>query len=151
MVVTGVLAAAVMPVMQIVGHPVGMWLLLPLLLGATGVIGGIMTTIGPAIYPPAVRATGYNLGHNLAMSIFGGLCPLIISALAVVLHPATNAAGVVVVMTALLTFMAGVVLVKVLPGTNAPVPAGQQLQYLQEQETKRQEETAMQQVVVPSA
>jgi hypothetical protein len=47
--------------------------------------------------------------------------------------------------------MAGVVLVKVLPGTNAPVPAGQQLQYLQEQETKRQEETAMQQVVVPSA
>jgi hypothetical protein len=54
-------------------------------------------------------------------------------------------------MTALLTFMGGVVLVKVLPGTNAPVPAGQQLQYLQEQEEKKQEATRMQQVVVPSA
>lgn len=151
MITTGVLAAAVMPVMQVVAHPVGLWLLLPVMLGATGIIGGIMTTIGPAIYPPAVRASGYNLGHNLAMSIFGGLCPLIISALAVVIHPAANAAGVVVVLTALLTFVGGVLLVKVLPGTNAPVPAGQQLQYLQEQERKAHEATHMQQVVVPSA
>lgn len=151
LVATGVIAAAIMPVMQLAGHPVGLWLLMPLMLGLVGVIGGIMTTVGPAIFPSAVRASGYNLGHNLAMSIFGGLSPLIISALAVVIHPASNAAGVVVVMTALLTFGAGVVLVKVVPWTNAPAPAGSEQQHLQEQAAKQQEATAMQQVVVPAA
>lgn len=67
MAVSGLIAAAIMPVMAVIqtAHPVGLWLLLPLMIGACGLIGGIMTTIGPQIYPPAVRATGYNLGHNL--------------------------------------------------------------------------------------
>jgi hypothetical protein len=47
------------------GHAVGVWLLLPLLLALCGVFAGCMTTIGPQIYPPAVRATGYNFSHNL--------------------------------------------------------------------------------------
>jgi hypothetical protein len=82
------------------------------------------------------------------MSLFGGLCPLTISALAVVLQPATMAAGVVVVMAALLTFMAGVILVKVVPGSNAPCPAGQHVQYLETQQQQRREATTMQEVVV---
>lgn len=64
---TGVLAVATMPVFAVfqTGNRVGLWMLLPLMLGLTGLIGGVMTTIGPQIYPPAVRASGYNLGHNL--------------------------------------------------------------------------------------
>lgn len=67
MVVTGVIAAAIMPVMVVIqtAHPVGLWLLLPLMVGTCGILGGIMTTIGPQIYPAAVRASGYNIGHNL--------------------------------------------------------------------------------------
>jgi hypothetical protein len=67
MAVSGLIAAVIMPVMAVIqtANPVGLWLLLPLMVGACGLIGGIMTTIGPQIYPPAVRATGYNLGHNL--------------------------------------------------------------------------------------
>lgn len=84
------------------------------------------------------------------MSLFGGLCPLIISSLAVALQPATNAAGVVVVMTALLTFGAGVALVKAVPGTNVPCPAGQHVEYLEQQQQKLRETTEMQQVVVPT-
>lgn len=82
------------------------------------------------------------------MSLFGGLCPLTISALAVVLQPATQAAGVVVVLTAFLTFVAGVILVKVVPGSNAPCPAGQQTQYLAAQQQKHEEATVMREVVV---
>jgi len=63
-VLLGVVALPVMVVLQ-TGHAVGMWLLLPLMLGVTGALGGVMTTIGPQIYPPAVRASGYNIGHNL--------------------------------------------------------------------------------------
>lgn len=65
--VSGVIAVAIMPVMVVIqtGSPVGLWLLLPVMVGLTGILGGIMTTIGPQIYPPAVRASGYNLGHNL--------------------------------------------------------------------------------------
>lgn len=63
-VLLGVVALPVMVVLQ-TGHAVGLWLLLPLMLGGAGGLGGIMTTIGPQIYPPAVRTSGYNIGHNL--------------------------------------------------------------------------------------
>lgn len=87
-----------------------------------------------------------------AMSIFGGIAPLAMSSLGVVLQPATMAAGVVVVITALITFAAGVVLVKVVPGTNAPVPAGQHVAYLQQQEQqKREAQRPLQEVVVGEA
>lgn len=82
------------------------------------------------------------------MSVFGGLCPLIISALAVVLQPATNAAGVVVILSALVSFAAGVALIKVVPGANAACPAGAHVAYLQQQEQRRTEGMQMQEVVV---
>jgi predicted anti-sigma-YlaC factor YlaD len=85
------------------------------------------------------------------MSLFGGLCPLIISALAVALQPASHAAGVVVVLTALITFASGVALVKVAPATNAPCPAGQHTEYLAQQQERHTEASQMQQVVVPHA
>jgi hypothetical protein len=85
------------------------------------------------------------------MSIFGGLCPLIVSALAVVLQPATYAAGVVVVMTTLLSVAAGVALIKVVPESNAPCPAGQHMEYVQQQELKHKAETEMQEVVTAAA
>jgi hypothetical protein len=63
----GVGAVAILPVMVVLqqGSPVGLWLLSPLMVGLCGVLSGLMTTIGPQIYPPAVRTTGYNLGHAL--------------------------------------------------------------------------------------
>jgi MHS family proline/betaine transporter-like MFS transporter len=143
---TAVGAAAIMPVMLVIetGYPVGVWLLLPLLLGLTGVQGGCMTTIGPQIYPPAVRTTGYNLGHNLTMSLFGGVAPLAISALSVVLKPASHAAGVVVIMSTVLSVAAGLALAGVAPATNAPCPAGGYAEYVAAKERARQ----LQQVVV---
>lgn len=65
--VTGVVTTASLPAMVAIesGHALGLWLVMPLMLGLAGVLGGIMTSIGPQIYPPAVRTTGYNLGHNL--------------------------------------------------------------------------------------
>ena len=65
--VVGVTGGIIMPVTAVLqtGHPVGLWLLMPLMLGVTGLMGGIMTTIGPQIYPPAVRASGFNLGFSM--------------------------------------------------------------------------------------
>lgn len=39
------------------GSVVAQWLLLPLMLGVTGVCGGLMTSIGPQIFPAAVRVS----------------------------------------------------------------------------------------------
>jgi len=84
------------------------------------------------------------------MSLFGGLVPLIISALSVALQPSTNAAGVVVVMSAVLSVIAGVALIKVVPAANAACPAGQHVEHLEQQEQKRKGLPALQEVVVPS-
>ena len=57
-------AAAVIPVMYALhsGSLAAMLVLVPLMIGLCGCMGGLMTSIGPQIYPAGVRATGYNLG-----------------------------------------------------------------------------------------
>lgn len=67
---------------------------------------------------------------------------MIVSALAVALQPPGLAAGVVVAATTLVTLAAGVVLARVVPGTNVPCPAGQHLEYLEQQ--KQQQDKATQ-------
>lgn len=145
---TIIIAAVTVPVLMCLeaGYAVGIWLLLPLMFALCGITGGLMTTIGPTIYPAAVRASGYNISHNLTMSLFGGLTPLIVSALAVKLHPTTNAAGLVIVLTALVTVCAGLVLVKVSPAVNAPCAAGAYQQYLSNKDAKQQEQQLVQMV-----
>lgn len=58
-------------------------------------------------------------GHSLAMSVWGGLSPLMISALALVVTPATLAAGVLTMILAVVSVIAAVLLIKVAPQTNA--------------------------------
>ena len=84
------------------------------------------------------------------MSLFGGLCPIIISSLSVVLQPPTIAAGLVVVLTAVLSCMGGGLLVKVEPGTNAPCAAGTHVQGLPSNaaEDQKQRQKSMQLSVV---
>eukprot|EP00775_Hariotina_reticulata_P009250 gene9250-9416_t len=119
--VTAVLAVICIPALIALhsGSHVALWLLLPLMLGSCGFLGGFMTSIGPSIFPPAVRASGYNLAHNLAMSLFGGLSPIIVSALAIVVKPAAVSAGVVCIVFAVVSWAAAIPLTKVAPQTNA--------------------------------
>ncbi|KAF8067131.1 proP [Scenedesmus sp. PABB004] len=53
------------------GAPLAVWLCLPLMLGGAGVLGALMTSIGPLSFPPGVRLTGWNLVHNLAVRARG--------------------------------------------------------------------------------
>jgi hypothetical protein len=75
----------------------------------------------PAI---SLQTSGYNLSHNLAMSIFGGLSPMAISALAIKLPPPALAAGVLLLLWAVLAAAAAAPLVKIVPRINAREPAG---------------------------
>lgn len=72
----------------------------------------------------AVQTSGYNLAHNLAMSLFGGFVPMAISALAIRLPPAALSAGVVLVITAVITWAAAVPLIKLAPQINTRAPVG---------------------------
>jgi hypothetical protein len=74
------------------------------------------------------------------MSIFGGLCPLMISALAVALKPPSSAAGAVVLLSAAVTAGAGMALIRVAPGANAPCPAGEHLEYLAQRAQQQQQQ-----------
>jgi hypothetical protein len=71
-----------------------------------------------------LQTSGYNLSHNLAMSIFGGLTPMAISALAIKVPPPALAAGVLLVCWAVVACAAAVPLVRVAPRINAREPAG---------------------------
>lgn len=97
-----------------------LWLVVPVCVGLTGLQAGWMTGIGPVIYAPGVRTTGYNVGHNLAFAVFGGCAPFIVSAMATGLKPASLAAGVFVAITAVITCIAAVLLNKVSPAANKP-------------------------------
>ena len=57
-----------------------------------GVIGAIFPISGFALYPVHVRATGFNLGSNLAGCI-GGFSPLMVSAVQVALPSADGLNG----------------------------------------------------------
>lgn len=41
----------------------------------------LVPTIGINIYPPEVRASGYNLGYSLSSGLVGGLSPLAVTAI----------------------------------------------------------------------
>lgn len=64
---TAVIAIVILPLMMLLesGHALALWLIVPALIGSTAIPGGIMTSVGPQIYTPATRTTGYNLSHNL--------------------------------------------------------------------------------------
>ncbi|KAI8467534.1 MAG: major facilitator superfamily domain-containing protein [Monoraphidium minutum] len=106
------------------GSMAALFVALPLMIALCGTLGGLMTSIGPQIYPAAVRASGYNLGHNLSMTIFGGFSPFAVTALSVPVHPPALAAAVVVAILAAVSIAAAAPLVRVAPRINARAAAG---------------------------
>jgi hypothetical protein len=60
------------------GNLVALFLLLPLMMGITGLLGGFNVSILPLLYPAGVRASGFNIGacsymHQVAFSNSRGL------------------------------------------------------------------------------
>jgi hypothetical protein len=51
------------------GNLVALFLLLPLMMGITGLLGGFNVSILPLLYPPGVRASGFNIGACTTTSI----------------------------------------------------------------------------------
>ncbi|WIA20644.1 hypothetical protein OEZ85_005023 [Tetradesmus obliquus] len=126
----GVVATSI-PVMFALhaGSFVYLMVLLPAMLGVAGVMGGVLSSIGPQMYPAAVRVTGFTLGHSLAMSAWGGLSPFIVSAILLLVQPSALAAGLLLVVTGLVSWAAAVPLISLMPHINARGvrPAPQQL------------------------
>jgi MHS family proline/betaine transporter-like MFS transporter len=60
---------------------VACWLLQCFSLMMTAFTMGLLPCICASIYPAGVRISGFNLGYNLGMTIFGGCTPLIITAI----------------------------------------------------------------------
>lgn len=65
--------------------------MLALQMAIVGVGGAAVPVVGLAIYPPHVRASGFNLGHNIVMGLLGGLSPMTITAIQ--LSPAIAGSG----------------------------------------------------------
>ncbi|KAI8471631.1 MAG: major facilitator superfamily domain-containing protein [Monoraphidium minutum] len=75
------------------GGLAGAWALQVLLMSLTAVPLALLTTVGVNIYPPPVRASGYNLGYSLAFGFVGGLSPVAVTAISST-SPASNDYGV---------------------------------------------------------
>jgi hypothetical protein len=72
-----------------------------------------------AIYPPTVRATGFNLAHNMAMSWLGGVSPTIVTAIAMATgRSAVVASGVLIAVSAVVSAIASVGLIFYAPQAN---------------------------------
>ncbi|KAF6255165.1 major facilitator superfamily domain-containing protein [Scenedesmus sp. NREL 46B-D3] len=94
------------------------WALQAVGLAMTAYTMGILPAICSLIYPAGVRISGFNLGYNLGMTIFGGLTPLAMTAIqtgteSVFIGPALWMAGMAVI-----SIVCSMLLVKVYPLTN---------------------------------
>lgn len=91
------------------------------MLGVAGAMGGVLNNI----LNFAVAAAG----HSLAMSAWGGLSPFMVSAIVLLVQPSALAAGLLLVVTGLVSWAAAVPLISLMPHMNARGvrPAPQQL------------------------
>ena len=55
--------------------------MLSLQMALLGIPTAIYPVIGLALYPVEVRASGYNLAHNIVMGLLGGLSPMTITSM----------------------------------------------------------------------
>ncbi|KAF6255166.1 major facilitator superfamily domain-containing protein [Scenedesmus sp. NREL 46B-D3] len=100
------------------GGLVACWLLQAFSLAMTAYTMGILPQICSLIYPAGVRISGFNLGYNLGMTIFGGLTPLAMTAIqtgtkSVFIGPALWMVGL-----ALISIVCSSLLIKCYPVTN---------------------------------
>lgn len=94
------------------------WLLQAFSLAMTAYTMGILPQICSLIYPAGVRISGFNLGYNLGMTIFGGLTPLAMTAIqtgtkSIFIGPALWMVGM-----ALISIVSSLLLIKCYPLTN---------------------------------
>jgi hypothetical protein len=68
---------------------------------------------------PSLAAAAAAAGHNAAMVAFGGCLPFMIQALSMALKPGAIAAGVILIILAVVAFSACVGIIKHMPITNA--------------------------------
>lgn len=70
------------------------WVAQVLLMAWTAVALCLLPTVGVSIYPPQVRASGYNLGYSLAFGFVGGLSPMAVTAISSSQNAAASRYGV---------------------------------------------------------
>uniref|UniRef100_A0A383VCS5 Major facilitator superfamily (MFS) profile domain-containing protein n=1 Tax=Tetradesmus obliquus TaxID=3088 RepID=A0A383VCS5_TETOB len=94
------------------------WLLQAFSLAMTAYPMGILPQICSLIYPAGVRISGFNLGYNLGMTIFGGLTPLAMTAIQTGTKSIFIGPGLWMVGMALISIVSSLLLIKCYPLTN---------------------------------
>eukprot|EP00879_Flechtneria_rotunda_P018557 GHRR01019471.1.p1 GENE.GHRR01019471.1~~GHRR01019471.1.p1 ORF type:complete len:249 (+),score=54.38 GHRR01019471.1:262-1008(+) len=94
------------------------WLLQAASLAMTGYTMGILPAICSSIYPAGVRISGFNLGYNLGMTVFGGLTPLIMTAIQTSTGSIFVGPGLWMTGMAVISVACSVLLIKKYPLTN---------------------------------
>ena len=69
----------------------GDWAMLSLQFAIVGICMAFIPPVGCRLYPAHVRASGFNLAHNIAFGLVGGLTPMTITAIQ--LSPAISRHG----------------------------------------------------------
>jgi MHS family proline/betaine transporter-like MFS transporter len=99
------------------------WLLQLVMMLLLAVVLGTLPVSMSMLYPPSVRTSGFNLAHNCAMSLMGGLAPTVVTAIS--LAPGSGmhaAAGYYMLAATLVSLAAGALIMRVAPEANAAPP-----------------------------
>lgn len=97
---------------------VACWLLQAFSLALTAYTMGILPAICSSIYPAGVRISGFNLGYNLGMTVFGGLTPLAMTAIQTGTHSIFIGPGLWMTGMAVISIVSSLLLIKCYPLTN---------------------------------
>jgi len=106
----------------------GGWLLHAVYMALVGWVLGIVPATCSSIYHASVRATGFNIAHNISMSWLGGVTPTVITALVAATGSNALAPGIVMTCAAVASLLAAVVLLKYAPAANKSVDVGRAAQ-----------------------
>ncbi|KAF8062751.1 kgtP [Scenedesmus sp. PABB004] len=96
----------------------GAWLLHAMLMMMLGWVLGLIPATCSSFYPASVRATGFNLGHNIAMSWLGGISPTVVTALVAATGRIMVSPGILLTVAAAVSAAATLVLIRVVPAAN---------------------------------
>eukprot|EP00775_Hariotina_reticulata_P013429 gene13429-13557_t len=99
-------------------HMAACWLLQAVTLALTAYTMGLLPVICSSIYPAGVRISGFNLGYNLGMTVFGGVSPLIMTAIQTSTGSIFIGPGLWMTGMAIITIACSMMLIKVYPLTN---------------------------------
>eukprot|EP00775_Hariotina_reticulata_P009249 gene9249-9415_t len=103
------------------GSVAGGWLLHALYMALLGWVLGIVPATCSSIYHASVRASGFNIAHNISMSWLGGVTPTVITALVAATGSDVLAPGITLTCAAVVSMLAAFVLLKYAPAANRSV------------------------------